>query len=181
MPPEAGAPEEFVVLASLTNRREAERTVHSFGHKLRRKARSGHGSALVVSGNPDGSLKLTQARAVTASGVTAALLHASVSWTVGLMGLFSLVKAVLSPVKACHIHEGHVGSGEHAAHALLAEAGPDAALVLVRCDDRPMWEELSARAADRDARSWRGSMSDFLGSLEPEDDWVRKAVGAPTS
>lgn len=64
-------PDELVVFASVDNRRAAERMVASLGHKFRKMARKGGTSALVVSGNPDGSLKLTQSRALTAGDLTA--------------------------------------------------------------------------------------------------------------
>ena len=62
--------------------------VTRFGHTFRRTARKGHASALVVSGNPDGSLKVTQSRAITACDLTAFLMRASLAWTIGFMGLF---------------------------------------------------------------------------------------------
>ena len=49
-------------------------------------------AAFVVRGNKDGSLKLTQARVLTVRGVGAALIHISLSWTVGFMGLVSTLK-----------------------------------------------------------------------------------------
>ena len=182
MAAENSASEEFVVLASLHDRRAAERLVASLGHKFRAVARKGHASALVVSANADSSLKLTQSRTLTRSDLTATLLRIPVSWTVGFFGLFSGLKGAKAASKAVHSREGHVGSDEHAAHAILADAGPHAALLLVRCRDQSMREEVGARAADRAVNSWQGSVKDLLAALEPgsQDDWVRSALGQPS-
>jgi hypothetical protein len=80
------APQEIAVLASLPSRRGAEHMVHSLGREFRRTARKGRASACVVTANPDGSLKETQSHVVTASGISATLIHLSLSWTVGFMG-----------------------------------------------------------------------------------------------
>jgi uncharacterized membrane protein len=61
--------EESVVLAVFENRHAAERMLRSLGREFRRKARGVDAAALVISGNADGSLKVTQSRVLTASGV----------------------------------------------------------------------------------------------------------------
>jgi hypothetical protein len=175
--------EEFVVLASLDSRRAAERIVASFGHKFRRVARQGKASALVVSSNPDGSLKVTGSRVLTGGDLTAALMAASVVWTAGFRGVVSILKRSKSVARAGRIRGGHVGSEEDAAHAILAEAGPHSAIVLVRCKDREMWQEVSARPADRAINSWQASLTEFLAALDPgtPHDWVRAALAEPSS
>jgi hypothetical protein len=55
-------------LASFASRRGAEHMVASLGRGFREEHRKGHATALVVSGNEDGSLKLTQSRVLSASG-----------------------------------------------------------------------------------------------------------------
>ena len=140
-------------------------------------------AAFVVSGNTDGSLKLTQSRVVTASSLASALIRVSVFLTVGLIGLFSALKGAKGGGHAVHVHEAHVGSDEQAAHAILAQAGPDAAVGLVCCNDRETRHTVAARAADRASYSWDGSRTEFLAGLDPgsKHDWVRAALGEPSS
>lgn len=70
---------------------------------------------------------------------------------------------------------------EHRAREILAEAGPHAAVVLVRCQDQPTRQLVAAAAKDAKA-SWAGSLSEFLAALEPgpAHDWVRAAAGEPS-
>ena len=175
--------EEFVVLASLDSRRAAERIVASLGPKFRTVARKGNASAVVVSGNPDGSLKVTGSRVLTGGDLTATFMSASVAWMAGLRGIVSMLKGAGAAARAGRTHQGRVGSEERAAHAILAEAGPNSAIVLVRCKDREMWQEVSARAADRAIDSWHGSLNEFLAALDPgsQHDWVRTAVAKPST
>ena len=170
------------MLASLENRRAAERMVASLGRRFRRTARKGGASALVLSGNADGSLELTQSRALTVGGLTAALMGASVAWTVGLLGIVAMLRGTKAPVSAARIHEGHVGSDEHLAHEMLAEAGPHSALVLLRCKDEETWEQVRTRTARRAIKNWYGSLKEFLAALDPgsQHDWVRTALGQPS-
>jgi hypothetical protein len=63
---------------------------------------------------------------VTASELSATVIHLSLSWTVGFLGIVSGIKGARRSVHAVHEHEGHVGAGEHPAHALLDKAGPHA-------------------------------------------------------
>lgn len=183
MTSEVGAAQDSVVLASFANRRAAERTLASLRRDFRKKARKGEVAAFVVSGNTDGSLKLTQSRVVTAGNVGSALIHVSVSLTVGLMGLGSMLKGAKRGGHAVHVHEAHVGSDEHAAHAILAKAGPDAAVALICCKDRETRHTIAARVAERASYSWDGSRTEFLADLDPgsKDDWVRTALGEPSS
>jgi hypothetical protein len=67
--PKGDAGQESVVLASFANRRAAEHMLASLGREFRKKARMGLVAAFVVSTNPDGSLKLTQSRVITAGSV----------------------------------------------------------------------------------------------------------------
>jgi hypothetical protein len=63
-----------------------------------------------------------------------------------------------------------------------AQVGPDAALVLVCCDDQETRQAVVARAADRASESWDGSRAQFLAGLDPgsQHDWLRAAVGQPS-
>src|SRR5262249_23378095 len=142
MPSKGGAAEaagqEWVVLASFENRHAAEHMLLSLGRGFRKKARKRGATASVVSGNKDGSLKLTESRALEAGDLTARLLRISVSWMVGFWGTLSTLKGVKAGAHVAHKHESHVGSDEHRAHEIIAEAGPHGAIALVRCTDGEM-------------------------------------------
>jgi hypothetical protein len=176
--PAEGAGQESVVLASFENRHAAEHMLLSLGRGFRRKARKGRATALVVSGNKDGSLKLTESRVLEAGYLTHMLLHLSLSWMVGFWGTLSTLKGVKAGARAAHKHESHVGSDDQRAHEIIAEAGPEAAIALVRCKGAEMAQAVAARAADRGRYSWHGSRVRFLGGLDPgsKDDWVRSAL-----
>jgi hypothetical protein len=143
-----GTGQESVVLASFENRHAAEHMLLSLGRGFRKKARKGGATAFVVSGNKDGSLKLTESRALEASDLTATMLHLSVSWMVGFLGTRSTLKGAKATARAAHKRGSHVGSDEQRAHAIIAEAGPQAAVALVRCKDAEMGQAVAVRAAD---------------------------------
>jgi hypothetical protein len=182
MPSEAGAAQGLVILASFANRHAAEHMVASLGRGFRKKHRKGHATALVLSGNKDGSLKLTQSRVVTASGFVYTVIRISLSWMIGFWGLLSTLRGGKGAAHEVRARKSHVGSDEHPAHAMLARVGPDAALVLVACDDKETRQEVVARAADRASESWDGSRAEFLAALDPgsQHDWIRAAVGEPS-
>ena len=175
--------QESVVIASFDSYPHAELMLASLGRGFRKKARKDGTTAVVVRGNTDGSLKLTQSRVLTASDLASTLIHLSLSWIVGFMGLFSTLKGAKSQAHAAHVREGHVGSDEHQAHKILAEAGPHAAIALVRCKDLETRQMVAATAADRARGSWDGSLTEFLADLDPgsANDWVRTALGEPSS
>lgn len=175
--------QESIVLASFDNHHAAEHMVASLGRGFRKKARKGQVAAFIVRGNKDGSLKLTQSRVLTVRGLESALIHASLSWTVGFMGLRSQLKGGKRFAHAVHVHEGHVGSDERAAHAMLARAGAHGALAMIRCDDAGTRDTVAGRAAELGSESWQGTRSEFLAELDPgsTDDWVRTALGEPSS
>jgi hypothetical protein len=126
---------DSVVVASFDSYRHCEHMLASLGAGFRRTTRKGGTTAVVVRGNADGSLKLAQSRVLTASRMVSALMRVSLSWLVGFMGLLSMLKGAKRAVHAGHVHERHVGSDAHRAHEILAEAGPRAAIVVVRCED----------------------------------------------
>jgi hypothetical protein len=175
--------QEWVVLASFANRRAAEHMLASLGHEFRRNARKGHAEAFVLSGNADGSLKLTESRVLEASGFAATIIRVSLSWTVGFMGMVSTLKGAKATAHAAHKRGSHVGSDEQRAHEILAQAGPSAAILLVRCKDPATRKVAAAGAADHAGYSWDGSRADFLAALDPgsKHDWVRAALDEPTS
>ena len=67
------AAQSSVIVASFENRHAASIFWHRLGRAFRKQARKGHVTAFVISGNKDGSLKLTQSRVVTAEGIEAAI------------------------------------------------------------------------------------------------------------
>jgi hypothetical protein len=179
MAPEAGSAQDLVILASFENRHAAEHMLASLGREFRQKHRKGHATALVISGNKDGSLKVTQSRVLTAGGLVYTPVRIGLSVTIGFTGMLSSLKGAKGAVHEVRERESHVGSHEQAVHALLAQVGPDAALVLVCCDDEETRQAVVAQAADRASQSWDGSRAQFLAGLDPgsEDDWLRTAVG----
>jgi hypothetical protein len=117
-----------------------------------------------------------------AGDLMAALMRISLAWVVGFMGLFSMFRGSRSGMRAAKEHKGHVGAEEHRAHEILADAGPHAALALVRCKDQQTRQTVAAAAAGSARDSWDGSLTDFLAALDPGSahDWVRAAVGEPS-
>jgi hypothetical protein len=179
----AGSGEESVVLATFANRRAAEHLVASLGREFRKKARKGDVAAFVVSGNPDGSLKITRSRVLSGGDVIDAGIRVSVARTAGLMGLFSTLKGGQRMGGAVRVRDSRVGADEQRAHELLTQAGPKAAIALLCCQDRQTRETVAQRAVGRAIRSWDGSRAEFIAALDPgpEHDWVRDALGDSTS
>jgi uncharacterized membrane protein len=182
MASEVDATQDFVILASFENRRAAEHMLASLGRGFRKKHRKGHATALVISENKDGSLKLTQSRVLTASGFVYTLLRISLAWMIGFLGLLATMRGGRGAAREVGEHKSHVGSDEQSTHAILARVGPGAALVLVRCDDEELRQAVVARAADSASESWDGSRAEFLALLDPgsQHDWVRAALGEPS-
>jgi hypothetical protein len=178
-----GTAQESVVVASFANRHAAEHVLLSLGRGFRKKARKGGVTAFVVSGNKDGSLKLTESRALEAGDLAATLLHLSVSWMVGFWGTLSTLKGAKAGAHAAHKRESHIGSDDQRAHEIIAEAGPNGAIVLVRCKETEMGQAVAARAADHGRHSWHGPLAQFLAGLDPgsKDDWIRAALDEPSN
>jgi hypothetical protein len=180
---DSGQDQDSVVLASFDSYRGAEHMLASLGGEFRRKARKGGARVAVVRGNADGSLEVTASRVLEAGDFTAVLMHISLSWMVGFLGTFSMFKGARRGAGAAKEHKGHVGSEEHQAHEILADAGPHAAVVLVRCKDQQTRQMVAAAAAaDHAKASWDGPVTEFLARLDPgpTHDWVREAVGEPS-
>jgi hypothetical protein len=179
MASEADAAQDSVILASFENRHAAERMLASLRRGFRKKHRKGHTTALVISGDKDGSLKVAQSRVLTASGFVYTLIRIPLSVAIGFTGILSSLKGAQGAVHEVRERQSHVGSDEQAVHALLAQVGPDAAIVLVCCDDQELRQAVVARAADRASERWDGSRAEFLAGLDPgsQHDWLRAAVG----
>jgi hypothetical protein len=175
--PESGS---WVALGSFENRHAAERMLASLSRQFREEARKGHAKALVIHGNKDGSLTLTQSRTLSASGVVYTLIRIPLVITIGFTGILSTLRGTKGAVREVRRRESGVGADEHAVHALLADVGPNAALVLITCDDQKMRRAVVARLTNRASESWDGSRAQFLAGLDPgsQHDWLRTALDA---
>ena len=182
MASEVDAAQDFVILASFGNRHAAEHMLASLGRGFRKKRRKGHVSAFVIHGNKDGSLTLTQSRVLSIRGLVYTITHIALSWTIGFIGISSMLRGTKGAARQVRDHKSHVGSDEQRVHEVLAHVGPDAALVLVRCDDQETRLAVVARAAASASKSWDGSRAEFLAGLDPgsQHDWLRAAVGEPS-
>jgi len=174
---------ESVVIARFDSYRHAEHMLASLGRRFRTRARKGGATAVVVRGNPDESLKVTESRVLSGSDLMFILVRLSLSWMIGFMGLYSMLTGAKGEARAVRVHKGHVGSDDRRAHEILAEAGPHGAVVLVRCKDQETRQMVAAAAADSSSGSWDGSLAEFLAALDPGSahDWVRAAVGERSS
>jgi hypothetical protein len=177
------AAQEWVVIASFQNRHAAEHMLASLGRKFRRNANKGHAEAFMISGNADGSLKLTKSRVLEAGGLASTIARVAAFVMVGLIGVVAMLKGAKATARAAHKHQSHVGSDEQHAHAILAQAGPNATLSLIHCKDPETGKTVAAGAADHASYSWDGSLPDFLAALDPgsQHDWVRAALDQPTT
>jgi hypothetical protein len=99
---------------------------------------------------------------------------------IGFTGILSTLRGAKGATHEVRERDSHVGSGELAVHEVLARVGPNAALVLICCDDQELRQAVVARAADRASESWDGSRSQFLAGLDPgsKHDWLRAALDA---
>ena len=183
MATEVDGGQESVIIASFEDRRGAERMVASLGRGFRKTHRKGHATALVISGNQDGSLSVTQSRVVSASGVVYTGMRISLSVAVGFMGMVSSLQGAKGAAHQVRKRGSHAGTAQHRAQEILAEVGPDAAVVLICCDDQATRQAAIAAATDRASRSWDGSREMFLAGLEPGSghDWLRAALDEPSS
>lgn len=179
--PSSTSEHESVVLASFDSRHAAEHMLWSLGRAFRHAARKGDTTAFVISGNKDGSLKITESRVLSASDFSAAVIRVAAAIGIGFMGIYSTLKGLRGGVQAARKRQGHIGSDEQRAHEILAEAGPHAALALIRCGDDAMRQQVAAGASERATDSWDGRLTDFLSGLDPgsKHDWVRTALGQP--
>jgi hypothetical protein len=169
---------DLVVLASFENRHAAEHTLALLGRGFRKEARKGHVTVLVITGNQDGSLTLTQSRVLTAGGFGYTLARISLSVTIGFTGIISTLKGAKGAAREVRTRRSGVGMDEQAVHALLARVGPNAALVLVSCDDQQIRQAVVAQSVTRASEGWDGSRSELLAGLDPgpQDDWLRAAL-----
>ena len=90
--PTASSEQEWVVIASFPNRHAAERMLASLGPGFCRNANKGHAEAFVITGNADGSLKLTKSRVLEAGGLACTVARIAVFVMVGLIGVVAMFK-----------------------------------------------------------------------------------------
>ena len=183
MASEVDGAQDFVILASFENRHAAEHMLASLGRGFRKKHRKGHVTALVIHGNKDGSLTADPLSGPVDPRSCVHTIRIALSWTIGFIGITTMLRGTKGAAHEVREHQSHVGSDEHRVHEVLAQVGPDAALVLVRCDDQQTRLAVVARAADSASESWDGSRAEFLAGLDPgsQHDWLRAAVGEPPS
>jgi len=182
MASEVDAAQDWVILAGFQNGRAAEHMVASLGRGFRQKHRKGHAEALVVTANKDGSLKITQSRALSASGFLYTVMRIGLAVLMGFIGMLGALRGAKGSVKEARHRGAHVGSDDRRAHELLAGIGPDADIVLVTGDDNETRQAVAAKATDQASESWDGSRAEFLAALDPgsKHDWVRNALGEPS-
>jgi uncharacterized membrane protein len=182
MASEADAAQDWVIVAGFQNDRGAEHMVASLGRGFRQKHRKGHAEALVITANKDGSLKITQSRALSASGFLYTVMRIGLSVLIGFMGMLAALRGAKGSAKEARHRAAHVGSDERRGHELLAGIGPDAAIVLVTGDDSETRQAVAAQATDQASESWDSSRAEFLAALDPgsEHDFVRAAIGEPS-
>ena len=92
--------QESVVIARFDSYRRAEHMLASLGRGFGRKARGGGAVAVMVRGNPDGSVQVTESGVLTASDLVSVLMRVSLAWMAGFMGLFSTAKGARGGVRA---------------------------------------------------------------------------------
>ena len=143
----ANSEQEWVVIASFPNRHAAEHMLASLGPGFRRNANKGHAEAFLITGNADGSLKLRKSRVLEAGGLASTIARIAVFVMVGLIGVVAMFKGAKATAHVADKHQAHVGADEQHAHAILAQAGPDAAIALVHCKDRETGKTVAAGAA----------------------------------
>ena len=180
--PKLGSASETVVVAMLANRHAAERMLASLGRDFRKKAQKGDVAAFLISGNADGSFSVSQSRLLTASGVAAAGAGVAVASLAGLMGIMSALKGGRTVVHAARKRGTHVDAEAQRLRELLAEAGPRASVLVVRCADPGEAAAVVALAAERAGDSWHGSRAEFvagLGQGAGNFDWLLAALDEP--
>ncbi len=182
--PTLGSASEAVVVAIFANRHAAERMLGSLGRDFRKKAQKGGAAAFLVSGNADGSFSVSQSRLLTTSGVVAAGTGVAVASLAGLMGIMSALKGGRTVVQAARKHGTHVDAEAQRLREMLAEAGPRASVLVVRCADPGEAAVVVAAAAERARDSWHGSRAEFIAGLDQAAgsfDWLRGALDEPPS
>ena len=177
--PKLGSASETVVVATFANRHAAERMLASLGRDFRKKARKGGVVAFLITVNADGSFSLVQSRVLTASGVVAAGIGVGVASMAGLLGIMSALRGGKTVVHAARERGTHVDPDAQGLRDILAEAGPHASVVVVRCADPGEAAAVVSLAAERARDSWHGSRAEFVTGLDQAAgnfDWLLAAL-----
>ena len=180
--PALGSASETVVVAIFANRHAAERMLGSLGRDFRKKAQKGGVAAFLISGNADGSFSVSQSRLLTASGVAAAGAGVAVASLAGLMGMMSALKGGRTVVQAARKRGTHVDAEAQRLRDMLAQAGPHASVLVVRCAGPGEEAPVVALAAERARESWHGSRAEFIAGLDQAAGsyhWLRAALDEP--
>ena len=170
------------MVAIFPNRHAAERTLGSLGRDFRKKAQKGAVAAFLISGNADGSFSVSQSRLLTASGVVAAGAGVVVASLAGLMGMMSALKGGKTVVQAARTRGTHVDADAERLRDMLAEAGPHASVLVVRCAAPGDEAAAVALISERSRDNWHGSRAEFIAGLDQAAgglDWLRAAIGEP--
>ena len=141
-------------------------------------------AALLITGNADGSFSLGQSRVLTASGLVSAGVGVAVASLAGLMGMMSALKGGRTMVHAARKRTTHVGADEQRLRDILAQAGPRACLMVVRCADPAAVAAIVSLAGAQARDSWHGSRAEFLAGVDPAAgnfDWVLAALDQPVT
>ena len=179
-----GSASETIVVALFANRHAAEHMLSSLGRDFRKKARKGGVAAFLITGNADGSFSLVQSRVLTASGVVAAGIGVTVASMAGLLGIMSALRGGKTVVGAARKRQAHIGPDGQRLRDILAEAGPHASVVVVRCADPGEAAAVVSLAAERARDSWHGSRAEFVTDVDQAAgsyDWLRAALDEPPS
>ena len=180
--PTLGSASEAIVVAIFANRHAAERMLGSLGRDFLKKAQKGGVAAFLISGNADGSFSIAQSRLLTASGVVAAGAGVAVASLAGLMGIMSALKGGKTVVSAARKRGTHVDAEAQRLREMLAQAGPRASVLVVRCADPGEATVVVALAAERAHDSWHGSRAEFIAGLDQgagSFHWLRAALDQP--
>jgi hypothetical protein len=178
-----GSESETVVLATFANRHAAERMLTSLGRDFRRKARKDEAAAFLITGNADGSFSLGQSRVLTASGVAAAGAGVAVATLAGLMGMMSALRGGRTVVQAARQRGTHADPEAQRFRDMLAEAGPHASVLVVRCADPGDAAVVVTVAAERARETWHGSLAEAVAGLDQaagKYDWLLAALDQPS-
>jgi hypothetical protein len=170
------------VVATFANRHAAEHMLASLGRDFRKKARKGEVAAFLITGNADGSFSLAQSRLLTTSGVVAAGAGVAVASMAGLLGIMSALRGGKTVVHAARERGTHVEPEAQRLREVLAEAGPRASVLVVRCADPADEAAVVSLAAARARDSWHGSRAEFVTGLDQAAggfEWLLAALDQP--
>jgi hypothetical protein len=86
--------------------------VASLGREFRKPARKGHATVFVISGNKDGSLKVTESRVLSSADFIAAVSRIALALAIGFMAIFSTLKGARGGAREARKRQGHAGTDD---------------------------------------------------------------------